>query len=402
VEFESVTKRYRLGGSAGSLREALAGVASRRTQLDGCVDAVRGLSFEIDQGETVGIIGRNGAGKTTVLRLLSGITRPTSGCIRRRGRVSALIELGAGFHPDLTGRENVFLNGTILGLTRREVRGLFDEIVAFAELERFIDTPVKRYSSGMFVRLGFAVAAHTRPDILLVDEVLSVGDLAFQAKCMNRVGALQRDGVTIVLVSHHMVLIRRYCGRTIVLDEGAKLFDGESSDAIQVYEQCLQQGRTSEQQEGTGGPRLRGLGGTVRIVNVRTLDDDGRALEVVDSGQPVVVRIHYACETEVPDPVFEVALHSTALGGLLARLDSRVAGDRIGDLKPGRGFVDARLDGLWLRDDRINVSVSIFDRDYAELFDWREMACGFRVQSNFRGEGVLPVMARWAAASDQS
>ncbi len=189
--------------------------------------ALNDVSFEVRQGEVIGIIGRNGAGKSTLLKILSRITEPTRGLIHLKGRVASLLEVGTGFHGELTGRENIFLNGAILGMTRAEIRGKFDEIAAFAEIDRFLDTPVKRYSSGMYVRLAFAVAAHLEPEILLVDEVLAVGDLAFQRKCLGKMGQVAKGGRTILFVSHNMAAITRLCGRALWLDLGHLRDSGE-------------------------------------------------------------------------------------------------------------------------------------------------------------------------------
>jgi lipopolysaccharide transport system ATP-binding protein len=197
--------------------------------------ALRNIDFEIHQGEVVGIIGRNGSGKSTLLKVLSRITEPTEGRVGIRGRVSSLIEVGTGFHPELTGRENIFLNGTILGMTRAEIKRKFDEIVAFAEIEKFLDTPVKRYSSGMYVRLAFAVAAHLEPEILLVDEVLAVGDATFQKKCLGKMGEVTKEGRTVLFVSHNMGVIRSLCPRTIWLDNGEMRWNGQTSVAVREY-----------------------------------------------------------------------------------------------------------------------------------------------------------------------
>lgn len=197
--------------------------------------ALKNVSFEVKQGEVVGIIGRNGAGKSTLLKILSQITEPTEGRVRIRGRVASLLEIGTGFHPELTGHENIFVNGAILGMTRDEVRRKFDEIVAFAEIEKFLDTPVKRYSSGMYVRLAFAVAAHLEPEILLVDEVLAVGDAGFQKKCLGKIGDVAKNGRTVLFVSHNMAAVQGLCRRALVFDCGRGLFDGNPAEAIIRY-----------------------------------------------------------------------------------------------------------------------------------------------------------------------
>lgn len=241
VRFENVSKVYRLGESRRSLRETIARVGQALLQKGSRQDqgfrALRDVSFEVQQGEALGIIGPNGAGKTTTLKLLSKITQPTSGIVTVKGRLSALIELGAGFHPDLTGRENIYLNGAILGLTRNEIDHRFDSIVAFSGLESFIDTPVKRYSSGMYVRLGFSVAAHVEPEVLLVDEVLSVGDAEFRERCAERIKRLRLSGTTIVFISHNLPLVQSVCDRAIYLEAGRIRAAGDVIEAIRAYEQ---------------------------------------------------------------------------------------------------------------------------------------------------------------------
>lgn len=243
ISTRDLSKRYRLGAfNARSLRdEAELLMARLRGRRAVCRDpkefwAIRDVSFDVDAGEIVGIIGRNGAGKSTLLKILSRITEPTAGEVRIRGRVASLLEVGTGFHPELSGRDNVFLNGAILGMTKREIRDRFDEIVDFSGIEKFIDTPVKRYSSGMYVRLAFAVAAHLDPEILIVDEVLAVGDADFQKRCLGKLHSLHDTGRTVLIVSHQMSMITGLCGRGIVLSQGSVDFDGPVTDAVHHYQ----------------------------------------------------------------------------------------------------------------------------------------------------------------------
>jgi ABC-type polysaccharide/polyol phosphate transport system ATPase subunit len=238
IQVEGVGKRYRVGQRGGylTLRESLAARFGRRASDDSHdLWALNDVSFEVADGEAVGVIGANGAGKSTLLRILSRITQPTTGVSRTRGRVGSLLEVGTGFHPELTGRENVFLNGAILGMKRREIHSRFDEIVAFSGLERFLDTPLKRYSSGMYLRLAFAVAAHVQPEILFVDEVLAVGDAAFRERCLGKMTELGREGRTVLFVSHDLGALARLCPRALWLDHGRLMEDGPSTRAIERY-----------------------------------------------------------------------------------------------------------------------------------------------------------------------
>jgi len=248
IRVSGLGKEYVLGGAESvdeSFREMLLNSLTapfrRLKKLQGEVVeddrfwALKDVNFEVKHGEVVGIIGRNGAGKSTLLKILSRITDPTEGKIEIRGRISSLLEVGTGFHPELTGRENIFLNGAILGMSRQEIKQKFDEIVAFAEVDKFLDTPVKRYSSGMYVRLAFAVAAHLEPEILIVDEVLAVGDAAFQKKCLGKMSDVAKEGRTVLFVSHNMGAVSNLCSRAIVLSKGSVDFDGVTSDAIQHY-----------------------------------------------------------------------------------------------------------------------------------------------------------------------
>jgi lipopolysaccharide transport system ATP-binding protein len=254
ISVDGLSKRYLLGTMAGhdTLRDHLTHGAQAlwrtlrgapKAGKNGADDfwALRDVSFELGQGEVLGVVGRNGAGKSTLLKLLSQITEPTEGEIRIRGRVASLLEVGTGFHPELTGRENVYLNGAVLGMSRREIRGRFDEIVAFAEMEKFLDTPVKRYSSGMYVRLAFAVAAHLEPEILIVDEVLAVGDAAFQKKCLGKMSGVARTGRTILFVSHNLSAVQRLCTRGLYLDKGRVQCAGSIETVLDAYQRSMEE-----------------------------------------------------------------------------------------------------------------------------------------------------------------
>lgn len=298
IRSEALSKNYRIGelhGAYGTLRDTLAGAARRIRQRDHGghyeeIWALRDISFEVAEGRVLGVIGRNGAGKSTLLKILTRITTPTSGRATIRGRVGSLLEVGTGFHPELTGRENVYLNGAVLGMKRREITKKFSEIVEFAGVDQFIDTPVKRYSSGMSVRLAFAVAAHLEPEVLLVDEVLAVGDAEFQRRCLGRMEDLSRSGRTVLFVSHQMQAVSQLCDEAIWLDKGEVVLEGSSSEVVAGY---LQAGLA-----GSGAaiewPELDTAPGDdlVRLRSVRVLQDDEVAA-AVDVRLPVGIEIGF-------------------------------------------------------------------------------------------------------------
>ncbi len=267
--------------------------SARQQSPDGYVWALKDVSFEVKQGEVLGIIGRNGAGKSTVLKILSRITEPTSGRAKIHGRVGSLLEVGTGFHGELTGRENIYLNGAILGMKKAEIDRKFDEIVAFSGIEKFIETPVKRYSSGMYVRLAFAVAAHLEPEILIVDEVLSVGDTAFQKKCLGKIGDVVKEGRTVIFVSHDMVSIERLCKRVLFLDGGELVCDGDPQQVINHYLETVIPSSArgiplAERKERTGN-------GRIRLTSVHIEDLEGNKLRAVRSGMDIVFVLGFRC-----------------------------------------------------------------------------------------------------------
>ncbi len=305
IRVEHVFKKFRRGERHGSLRDLAAAwlrrpAASPLAQLGASEFwALNDVSFEVRPGEALGIIGPNGAGKSTMLKLLAGILRPTQGRVALRGRTSALIEVGAGFHPDLTGRENIFLNASILGMKRGEVRRKFDEIVTFAGVEDFLDTPIKRYSSGMHARLGFSVAAHVEPDILLVDEVLSVGDRVFRAKCMEKMRSFLARGVAVVFVSHDLGAVGRFCDRAMVLSRGRVSFAGETAQAVRHYYEATGQ---SLRAAGERGMPL------VRVSGARLTDADGRPLTMVSPGKHVSFTFDVDFEADMAAPSYGLSV----------------------------------------------------------------------------------------------
>ena len=298
IRFENVSKKYRLGVARTSL-PSLISQGLKKMVWPSSVNlakndelwALKDVSFDLEKGQSMALVGSNGAGKTTTLKLLASITKPTMGQIETTGKLSALIELGAGFHPDLTGRENIYLNGTILGLKRYEIHKRFDEIVEFSELSRFIDTPVKRYSSGMIVRLGFAVASCIQPEILLVDEVLAVGDASFRQKSLKRIQSLIHEGTSILFVSHNLYMVQAVCQKALYLKKGQVQLWSDTKQVIEAYENDLHAERASKF-EG-GGLQLGGTETGLEITNVELVDMNGEKPERFPSNQPAQIRIHY-------------------------------------------------------------------------------------------------------------
>lgn len=289
IRVENISKRYTIGKTShGSLRETLSGLFSKASS--GPTEefyALRDVSFEVNRGEAIGIIGKNGAGKSTLLKVLSRITEPTTGRIEIDGRVSSLLEVGTGFHPELTGRENVFLNGTILGMSRTEVKRKFDEIVDFSGVEKFLDTPVKRYSSGMTVRLAFAVAAHLEPEILIIDEVLAVGDAEFQKKCLGKMEDVAGEGRTVIFVSHNMGAVENLCTRGILLKNGLLLYGGRVTEAINLYGQ-----EGSQNIVDAIATRKDRIGnGQARVSSIAMKDPEGKRTNTISMGDGLSVSI---------------------------------------------------------------------------------------------------------------
>lgn len=318
ISLEGVSKRYdRLEERGTLLRAVLPMKRPARHELH----ALRDIDLQIEPGETVGVLGHNGAGKTTLLRLLAGVTRPSEGHLRIVGRIAPLISVGVGFHTEMSGRENVLVNGMLLGLTRQQVEDRFDDIVGFSELEEFIDTPVKFYSSGMFMRLGFSVAMHVEPDVLLVDEVLAVGDLGFQFKCYDRMRSLQERGTTVVLVSHSMHAIRLLCPRVLVMRRGEVDLDGSAEDGVARHHELL--GASDGDRPSRGEQRFRG---GVQLLDRSLLSTDGEPVVGLPLDEPVVLRQRFQFEHEVASPLIHFRV-LTDSGVQAYEMFSRVGAD---------------------------------------------------------------------------
>jgi lipopolysaccharide transport system ATP-binding protein len=316
---------------------------SRRNPDKDAIWALRNVTFQAEQGEVVGILGRNGAGKSTLLKVLARITYPTEGAITVKGRIASLLEVGTGFHDELTGRENIYLNGSILGMRKREVERHFDAIVAFAGVDQFIDTPIKHYSSGMRLRLGFAVAAHLDPDVLIVDEVLAVGDAGFQKKCLNTMEGLRSGGRTVLFVSHNLAAVENLCSRGIWLDGGKIRMDGSAKEVVKAYMASF------ADEQGSGSDLLttpNRLGtGEIRYTKLECLNPDGTQSQVTRSGDRLILRFHYHAKKPIRDPSFGFRLF-TELGTLITDTGPWLHGMHIPEVGPGDGYIDLEIDSL--------------------------------------------------------
>jgi lipopolysaccharide transport system ATP-binding protein len=385
IEVKGVSKTYRLGViGPTSLNDEIGRLwsrirrRSRRELTPRQCDifwALRDVSFDVQSGTVVGIIGRNGAGKSTLLKILSRITQQTTGKITLRGRVASLLEVGTGFHPDLTGRENVLLNGAILGMTKAEIRAKFDAIIAFAEVEQFIDTPVKRYSSGMYVRLAFAVAAYLEPEILIVDEVLAVGDGAFQKKCLGKIGAVSREGRTVLFVSHNLLAIRSLCSRAILLTDGTVTADGACEVVTRRY---LADGQTASGTSLAERNDRRGTG-LVRFLSVMLRDGDGAAVAAFHCGETaiLVLRFENRAGRDLRRVVVGVGIDE-ATGQRITLLESQ-ATDDIPEIIPSEiDTIEARIDRLPLMPGR--YAFTLYFAVNGEAADWIHNAGTFDVE----------------------
>jgi ABC-type polysaccharide/polyol phosphate transport system ATPase subunit len=373
ITVDDVSKSYRLYHERNqSLKAAILRRARVRYEE---FWALRDVSFDVPEGANFALIGENGSGKTTLLKCMAHILRPEKGRIGTHGKISALLELGAGFHPELTGRENIFLNGSILGLSKKQLNQRYDEIVDFAGLEHFIDTPVKNYSSGMYVRLGFSVAINVDPEILLIDEVLAVGDAEFQRKCLEKFDDFRASGKTVVIVSHALDSIRNLCDTAAWLEHGALRRVGSSNDVIDEY---LTESHTERAADGDHGARWGT--GEARVERIEVLDESGEPVKRVCTGDTVIFRFHYKSDALIRKPVWGMAL--TALDGVwVTGPSTREVGLFPDRLDPGaEGYVDLRVDRLLLLPGTYDVSASLFNVTGAQVYDMRHRALRFDVE----------------------
>lgn len=411
ISIEGVSKKFVLRADrASSIKEAFL----RRNKTESKdFWALKDVSFDIPKGSFYGIIGHNGSGKSTLLRLTAGIHKPTTGTITTNGKISALLELGSGFHPDLTGRENVFLNGAMLGLPRKQMERAIDEITEFSGIGDFIDAPVKVYSSGMHVRLGFAIAVHVEPEILLVDEVLAVGDEAFQRKCFDHIYALRRRGTTIVLVSHDAGTMESLCDEVAWLDHGELQAVGEAPPTIEMY-----LGRVNEQENRrlvaeAEAKELEALSetitvedaerrgsGEIRITSVDLLNSDGSKRHSALSGDPLIIRLNYEAASQIMHPVFGLGIYHEN-GTHLSGPNNRLAGVEQPVIPKGKGHVDVSVDRMPLLDGKYFITTGIYSADLLHCFDSWDRSNRLIVQPGSSDEryGMVEFGARWSEAT---
>ena len=392
IQVDHVSRRFRVyPQQVRTLKEML--VARGRVKGRD-VDALTDVSLSIDPGEAVGLIGRNGSGKTTLLKVVAGIIKPTAGRVAVGGRIGSLLELGAGFHPEFTGRENVYLNGSILGLKREAIRRHMAEIEAFSELERFMELPVRTYSSGMVMRLGFAVAAHLEVDVLLLDEVFAVGDEEFQRKCFGKIHEFKQRGGTIVFVSHDAAAVERLCTRAVLLREGRLVFDGPVREAIVRYHAMLADERNPEER----GAGLNEYGsGEVRITEARLLGADGEERSQFSAGETLVVVLRIESARPVPAPRLSYELHDEA--GLQLGGGVQDTGELGWSADRAEHSLRLEIDELPLADGRFRFRFELSDADGGHLYHWLDDAARFVVYPTNGETGLVSLDAHWSMTS---
>lgn len=397
IRFQNVSKRFDFTAQKPqTILETITSTFSRapKPQIMRDLWALQDVSFSVMPGQCVGLIGRNGSGKSTALKLVARILRPAAGEVMVKGRVSALLELGAGFHTDLTGRENVFLNASVLGLSEEEIARKFDEIVAFAELEEFIDMPVKHYSSGMYMRLGFSVAIHVSPDVLLVDEILSVGDQAFKARCIDRIYDLKRQGTTILIVSHNLDTMRKLCTHLIWLEHGKIRSMGLAEEIAEQYNEFMTS-REDRQFLAQNSTEVRRGSREVEITAVRFLDEAGVEQGVFVTGRPLTIELAYMAHEPIPEPEFGLAIYRQD-GTHVNGPNTRIAGLQMG-IVHGAGIIRYEIERLPLLPARYLVTAAVHDSRYKRVYDYHKMSYSFRVEMGKGGEvqGLIEMPASW-------
>jgi ABC-type polysaccharide/polyol phosphate transport system ATPase subunit len=398
LKFDHVSKRYRVQQAkveATPPRHPL--LAKLQRLRRGLEDfwAIRDVSFEVRKSESLGIIGHNGAGKSTILKLLSNITTPSSGEIQINGRLSALIEVGSGFHPELTGRENVYLSGSILGMRRREITKKLDDIVDFSGIGQFIDTPVKRYSSGMYVRLGFSIAAHLDPDILLLDEVLAVGDAAFQSRCLQRINELKRSGRTIVFISHDLGAVERLCDRVLLMHRGEVAASGKPREVITEYVRST----ITPAAPASLHSASSNLPPSVEIKGI-DFHQGGSGAHAFTTGGPIRARLKYMARAPVEDAVFEIFFYSLD-GELSSQLTTELSGSPI-NLKPGEYALEFSCPVMGLQPGLYQVDATVKQRGAPQDIDWQYRCATLRVEPGKKVRGSFFMTHDWELLPESS
>jgi lipopolysaccharide transport system ATP-binding protein len=402
IEVRSVRKKFRVANDRRTnVKEALVRRGGRGPRHRDFW-AVDDVSLTIPRGSTYGLIGHNGSGKSTLLKTIAGIHLPTSGEVVAHGRVSALLEVGAGFHPELSGRENIYLNGAILGMTKKQIAAAMDDIIEFSGLAEFIDTPVKVYSSGMYVRLGFAIAVNLDPEILIVDEIVAVGDEEFQRRCLDYLHDLRERGTTIVVVSHSLAMIQQLCDRVAWLDHGHLVADGPAQEVCEQYLDAVNAAEEKYLRE-SGGKQSADDGdregtGAVRITNVSTVDDDGEQRSLAANGEPVTFKIEYEVNEPVEGPIFFVDFF-TETGLHLAGPDSWRGGLRLGKLT-GPGVLEMRLPRLPLLPGVYSVQAAVASEALDEVYDRTPRDCRLRVRQKgpYTAPGIVTLDGEWSSS----
>ena len=386
ISLEGVGKRFRLKADHGRTLKGAVMDLFRRNRVSRDHWALRDIAFQVARGETLGIIGANGAGKSTLLSLLAGTKEPTLGTVVTEGTISSLLELGAGFHPDLTGRENVFLAGAIMGLPHRVMQERFDAIVDFAGIGRYIDQPVKHYSSGMYVRLGFAVAVEVDPDILLIDEVLAVGDSSFQRKCIDKMGAFRESGKTMLIISHDLPTIQSISDRILLLEEGQLLGIGDPEDQVAAYESLTRQknAKAVAREWGTG---------EVKLTHVTLLDDLGQETDRFDWNASLNARIHYAAEQRIEQPVFGFSI-ATEQGATVYGNNTQLEGLSIPYIE-GEGAVTLRIPHVMLAQGTYLLSFSVHSQDHKRNYHRLDNRYPIGVESAREFDGICFMPVEW-------
>jgi len=392
LRLDHISKRYLIRQAhVGAAPEGFVARLRQRFAPAHVFWALRDVSFEVAPGEALGIIGPNGAGKSTLLKLLAGITAPTAGEISIFGNLSALLEVGSGFHPELTGIENIFLSGSILGMQRKEIAAKLDGIIDFAGVRPFIDIPVKRFSSGMIVRLGFSVAAHLDPDILLLDEVLAVGDAAFQKKCIDRVLELKRRS-TVVFISHDLAAVQQLCDRVIVMNQGEIVYDGETAGAMTAYN-ALARFRSSPPP-----PTSESIAKTAEVVSLEFLDGAGQPVQVVKTGDALRIRIDYLARIAVPDASFNISFYG-ADGTRHCQFTTWLSGETA-DLAPGTGIIEFSCEELGLQPGSYQIDTTI--EQHGKNLDWQYRCSTIQVNPGRPVTGLFYHPHTWREASARS